>query len=172
MAALATRYKDKPGVLYSLQVEPHGQHSWDELLPRWVSMTDAIRAAHPKALVFVPGTQWARYVHWARAQPVPRPNVVYTTHPYDEWATIQPSYQLDAVKAVYPLLIGEFGTGTSMSHQTVLNLLAWTDTNKVSWAAWSFDDEATPVLLTERVNFTPTDPYGLEVRNRLRMGAP
>ena len=54
LAILADRYKDEPAVLYSLMEEPHGGVTWEELLPLYTSMTDAIRVNNPRALISAP----------------------------------------------------------------------------------------------------------------------
>ena len=166
MASLADRYGDEPAVLYGLQVEPHDV-SWSELSPRFVSMIDAIRANNPVALVFVPGTGWGRYTHHALESPIERDNLVYKTHPYDRWRTIQDEYRLAEVAASYPVILGEFGSGSSMDLFDVKALLDFAEAQGIGWAAWLFHEIGCPCLLEKAITFEPS-PFGEEVRARLQ----
>ncbi|MBI1971348.1 MAG: cellulase family glycosylhydrolase [Candidatus Wildermuthbacteria bacterium] len=166
LATLALRYKSEPAVLYGLQVEP-SRVSWAELKPRFISMIDAIRANNSRALIAVPGTQWSRYVHHQVENPIDRENLIFKSHPYDSWDTIQKEYRFDEMlNAGYPLLLGEFGAGSQMSLGNVENLLEYANTKGISWAAWMFSDEACPCLLADRTTFEPT-PYGALIKTFL-----
>ena len=55
---------------------------------------------------------------------MPRSNIVYKTHTYDPWSVIQSDYRLDEVAQLYPILIGEFGTGAVMT-QSDVDSLPW-----------------------------------------------
>ncbi|MCI0437650.1 MAG: cellulase family glycosylhydrolase [Chloroflexi bacterium] len=165
MAKLAERYKNEPAVLYGLQVEPHDV-TWGALKPRFTSMIDEIRAKNPRALIAVPGTEFGRTIRHALNDPIERPHLVYKTHPYDTWDTIQSQYQLSAVAARYPVLIGEFGPGAQMSFNDVLTLLEFAETQGISWIGWLFHEEGCPCMLSDAATFTPTD-YGTLVANLL-----
>ncbi len=181
LAALAARYSSNSNVLYGLLVEPDNAPegeaaSWSELKPMFTDMVDAIRANNPNSLIFVPGTFWGRYVAHALTDPIERPNLVYKSHPYDPWTTIQthPDYRLDEVAAQYPLLLGEFGTGNMMSQSDVDNLLDWAESAGVSWTAWMFNTVGPPTLLepnTDPYDFIPSAPYGQSVKARLQAAA-
>ena len=174
IATLAARYSGNSNVLYGLQVEPDNHHDakWiQDLLPRFTSMVDAIRAENPNSLIFVPGTHWGRYIHHAIDNPVPRPNLVYKTHPYDSWGAIQNNYHLDDLNEIYPVFLGEFGTGAYMNQSDVDNLLDWAEEKDISWTAWLFNNEGPPTLLdpnTNRMDFIPSVPYGESVKARLQ----
>jgi PKD repeat protein len=168
MARLGDRYKDEPAVIYGLQVEPHDV-GWSTLLPRFTTMVDAIRDNHPDALIAVPGTQYSRFIHHALTSPVPRENLIYKTHPYDSWTSIQNNYQLDEVAESYPVLLGEFGPGSFMNLNDVDLLLDYADDAGLSWAAWLFQTVGCPCLLTSTSTFATTG-YGDVVKDRLQAG--
>ena len=166
MASLADRYGDEPAVLYGLQVEPHDV-SWSQLSPRFASTIDAIRANNPRALVFVPGTDWSRQIDHALEAPIERDNLVYKTHPYDRWGTIQDEYRLAEVAALYPVVLGEFGSGSSMDLSDVKALLDFAETQGIGWAGWLFHETGCPCMLEKATTFEPS-PFGEEVRARLQ----
>ncbi len=179
MAALAARYANEPAVLYGLQVEPSQPGSiyenlsqqafWDQVLkPRFDTMVAAIHSNNPNALITVPGTQWSRKIHWALTNPVVGENLVYKTHPYDTWNSIQSSYRLDEVAAIYPVMLGEFGPGAFMSMSDVNSLLDFAEQHGMSWVAWLFHQNGCPCLVSEATNFTPSSPYGEEIKARLQ----
>ena len=167
MASLAARYAAEPSVLYGLQAEPHDV-TWSQLKPRFISMIDAIRVQNPRALIVVPGTQWGRYVHWALTDPIPRGGLIYKVHYYDSFDIADSLYRLSEVAARYPLLLGEFGTGSRMEMSDVKQLLDLAEARGISWAAWLFHDRACPCLLSNAEDFSAT-PFGAEVRRRLQI---
>ncbi|GEM_PF-1856562 len=169
LAALAKRYANEPAVLYGLQVEPHDT-SWSVLKPRFTSMIDAVQANNPKAVVAVPGTQWGRYIHYALTDPIARPNLIYKSHTYDTWPTITGTYKLPEVAAKYPVLLGEFGTGSFTSQADVDLLLNMAELNGISWAAWLFQNKACPCLLTDTSTWAET-AYGTGIKTRLQAAA-
>lgn len=170
LAKLAARYKNKSNVMYQVQVEPSGV-TWAQLLPRFNSMVTAIRqASYPnKPLILIPGTNWARDTHWAITNPVTADsgiNIVYTSHPYDPSSYFQ-QYFIDTYNANLPVIITEFGSGTMMSMTDVNTLLSVTRQRNIGWTAWVFDSDGPPVLLKDRTTMTPTDPYGVAVKNEM-----
>lgn len=162
---LATRYSNESSVLYSLQVEPHDV-TWSQLKPRFTSMIDSIRTKNSKAIVIVPGTQWSRYIHWSLTDPIDRPNLIYKTHPYDSWTSIQNKYQLDRISSKFPILLGEFGTGSMMTQSDVDNLLNYSEQKGISWQAWLMNKAGCPCLITDNNTLTTT-PYGEKIKQRL-----
>ncbi len=170
LAALAARYAGEPAVLYALQMEPHDV-TWGELKPRFTSMVDAIRAKNPRALIAVPGTQWSRYIHYALTNPVPRPNLIYKSNPWDYWEDIESDYQLPEVAERFPVLLGEFGAGSMMRLRDVRLLLDLAEEHGMSWAGWIFHTKMCPCMLTNAETFDVT-PYGAEVKARLQAAAP
>jgi hypothetical protein len=167
MKALALRYANEPAVLYGLQVEALGT-SWSVLKPRFITMIDAIRSVNPRSLIFVPGTQWSRYIYWSIDSPIDRPNLVWKTHPYDSWSAIQNSYRLDQVSAQFPVLVGEFGPGSYMNMSDVLNLLNYAESKGMSWTGWLFQSAGCPCMFSSVSPNFVTNTYGEEIKNRLQ----
>jgi hypothetical protein len=56
--SIAERYKDEPAVLYDIHNEAHDT-SWPAWRARAIQIIEAIRAVHPRALIFVSGLDWA-----------------------------------------------------------------------------------------------------------------
>ena len=172
LAALAKRYGARTHVMYALQVEPHDV-TWAQVQPRFVAMVDAIRtaAAPYKPIVLVPGIDWSRDLSGAIVQPVPRENIVYKTHPYNDSSLFQRQF-LDTLESGKPVFIGEFGPvpRDDMHMDDVEALLALADERKLSWAAWVFDFQGGPALVTDNTTWNPTAPYGTSVHQRMGGG--
>lgn len=174
LARLASRYGHHEHVMYALQVEPHDV-TWQEVQPRFVEMVDAVRAAAApgRPLIFVPGVQWGRDVSGAVALPVQRPGIVYKTHPYNQADKFHEQF-VRTYEAGLPVFIGEFGLlpehGMSMSD--VSALLAVAAELQLGWAAWAFDYQGNPELVTDNRTFRPTHPYGTAVKKAMGEGAP
>jgi hypothetical protein len=167
---LAQRYRGKPSVMYALQVEPHDV-TWSQVQPRFVELVDAIRAASSpyKPIVLVPGVDWSRDVGGAITDPVPRENVVYKTHPYNDQSRFQEQF-IDAYDAGLPVFVGEFGylPDGGMFMSDVNALLTVARQRNLGWAAWILDDgTGTTALVANRSTFDPTEPYGVAIRNEM-----
>lgn len=169
LAVLAKRYSARSHVMYALQVEPHDV-TWAQVQPRFVAMVDAIRAAASphKPIVMVPGVGWGRDVSGAITQPVPRENIVYKTHPYNDSNLFQQQF-LNTLDAGKPVFIGEFGymPEHQMNMDDVEALMALADRRRISWAAWAFDFQGGPALVTDNVTWAPTAPYGASVQRSM-----
>lgn len=171
-AVIAGRYSDEPAVLYVLGSEPR-QISWTNLKPRLETMLDALRANHPRALAFLPGTEWSRYVFHVLDDPIDRQNFAIQVSTFDTWEIVQSGdggffkpLRLDEVAAVYPLLVGGFGvspaniSGSNWMREVeeLRNFSGFLEENGVSWTAWLFNDSGCPCLLEKPwQDFTPTD---------------
>ena len=180
LATLAARYNGRSHVIYALQVEPHDddEHGiptpWATLHPLFESMVDSIRsAADPshEPLVMIPGTNWSRDLSDAIDDPVDRTSVVYKTHPYGEMPSCAASSQFQgwfgkAHDAGLPVFVGEFGfvttDGVCMTMSDVNDLLTFTRTRNIGWAAWILDFQATPLM--NEADLSPTTPYGTTVQ--------
>ncbi len=171
LVTLAQRYKDRPNVIFGLQVEPH-HTDWEELLPLYNSMVTAIREATAprRHLIMVPGTVWSRDTSWAVTQPVTADggiNIVYKSHPYEKDTQLFRRDFMQTHEAGLPVFVGEFGVAQEMTLQHVDELLSLTQDNAISWAAWIFDYDSPSSLLTGRNNLTPTTGYGEHVKNAM-----
>jgi hypothetical protein len=169
IAKLAERYKNNSTVIFGLQVEPHDV-TWSELKPRFTSMIDAIRENNPRALIVVPGTEYGRMIYYALTDPIERDNLVYKTHPYDSWATIESQYRLREVADKYPVLIGEFGPGSQMNLVDTQLLLQFAESRGISWVGWLFHDTGCPCMLSDTNTFAPT-PFGTLIKSNLQEAA-
>ena len=72
------------------------------------------------------------------------------------------------------MLVTEFGTGGQMSQSDVETLMSTLNSGgrHIGWTSWLFDNEGCPCLLAgTRTNFTPSDPYGVSVRDRIQAEA-
>ncbi|MCH8062440.1 MAG: cellulase family glycosylhydrolase [Chloroflexi bacterium] len=166
LTRMAARYANHPGVIYGVQGEPFGI-DWVELATLYTDMIDSVRAVHPKSLISVPGTQYGRYLRGVLDRPILRDNVFYTSHPYDDWETIQREYLLGDISAAYPIVLGEFGIGGAMPLTDDMEaLLDYSEQNGIGWIAWQFSDEACPCLLDNRDSFTPSE-WGKLVKRRM-----
>jgi hypothetical protein len=169
LVKLAQRYRGRPSVMYALQVEPHDV-TWNQLQPRYVQMVDAIRAAASpdKPIIMIPGTDWSRDVSEAITNPVPRENVVYKTHPYNNSNQFQHQF-IDAYEAGLPVFVGEFGpVQGAMTMADVNALLTTAHQRNIGWAAWILDDQTgSTALVTGSSTAGPTSPYGVSVKNEM-----
>jgi hypothetical protein len=170
LVTLAQRYRGKPNVMYALQVEPHDV-TWEQVQPRYVQMVDAIQAVSSpyKPIILVPGVNWSRDVSGAITHPVPRENVVYKSHPYNNQSQFQHEF-LDAYDAGLPVFIGEFGyeLNAPMYMSDVNALLSVTRQRHIGWTAWILDaGTGSTALVTNNTTFEPTAPYGVAVQNEM-----
>ena len=166
MGILANRYVGQEGLLWGAAVEPH-DISWATLRPQLEKMVDVIRLHIPDAVVFCPGTQWARYVHWALNDPVQRDNVVYKVDFYGSFADADGSYKLAATAETYPVIMGEFGAGGQTSLEDTKKLLDYWEAHGMGYCAWSFSDEGSPRLLRSKTTFEPST-FGALLKPKLQ----
>jgi hypothetical protein len=176
LVTLAQRYKNRPNVIFSLQVEPHDtdedETTWEELLPLYNSMVTAIREATAprRHLIMVPGANWSRDTSWAVTQPVTADggiNIIYKSHPYEKDIQLFRRDFMQTHEAGLPVFVGEFGVAQQMTLQHVDELLPLMQDNAISWAAWILDFDGDSTLLTNRNNLTPTIGYGEHVKNAM-----
>lgn len=175
LVQLAQRYRGKPSVMYALQVEPHDV-TWSQVQPRYVQLVDAIQTASSpyKPIILVPGIDWSRDVSGAITNPVPRENVVYKSHPYNNQGQFQHQF-IDAYDAGLPVFIGEFGylPDGGMLMSDVNALLTVARQRNLGWTAWILDDETgNTALVTNRSTFDPTSPYGVAIKNEMTTTPP
>lgn len=182
LAILAGRYSNEPAVLYVLGSEPRNM-PWAELKPRLTSMIDAVRVNHPQPLVFVPGTEWSRYVFQHFEDPIERENIAFQVNTFDTWELVQfgnggyfQPLRLDEIAAEYPVLIGGFGVfkdqpadstwmNTTEDLQAFINMI---EANDISWTAWLFQDSGCPCLLEKPWQaFEPTE-WGAIIRDLMQ----
>ncbi|MCZ2157076.1 MAG: glycoside hydrolase family 5 protein [Bryobacterales bacterium] len=156
---VASRYRERPCVLFDLFNEPHDRLRGDEiplahpdgsryLLPwrrrvyarNWrpwaLRLIDCIREVHPESLIFVSGVNWG---YDLRGMELERENLVYSTHVYRErrpdWETA-----FGRMAENVPVFAGEFG-GRDDDLEWGRELLGYLDEKGLGWAAWSWRDE-------------------------------
>jgi endoglucanase len=165
-AMLAARYRGNPAVLFDIHNEAHDV-SWAEWRSRASEIIEAIRAVHPEALVFVSGLDWAYDLRGWEEEPLPYPNVVYSTHPYpfkaEPWAWDK--YFGNAARNL-PVFAGEFG-GRTEHLEWGRQLIDYLTARGIGWTAWSWVDNP---HLTREDRRTPTE-FGLLVKDALAMHA-
>lgn len=175
---LATRYRDEPAVLYDIFNEPHDclpddpypliredgslypmtqrRVTMAEWKPWAVRLVDAIRSAHPDALVFVSGVNWG---YDLRGMPLDRPNLVYSTHVYRNKGTNWHE-AFGSLASSVPVFAGEWG-GRAEDGDWGQRLAGYFDQLQMGWTAWSWSNE--PFLIAR---YVPTG-FGEVVRQRL-----
>lgn len=196
LSRLARRYKNSAAALYALHGEPHqaGKNSLGEHLETWLSwkpifesMIRAIYAENPRALIAVPGTGLSRYVFHALEHPIEGTNLIYKSHPWNKWETIQSGdsfyfdFRLGEVAAIYPVILGSFGVGFFQRQgeittvEDIRNLLNFAEQHGISWSAWLFHDKGcqgpgTCLLQYPWEEFDPTE-YGQDIKRRTQQAA-
>ena len=166
MGLLAQRYIGQHGLLWGAAVEPH-DITWPALRPQIEKVIDRIRTFIPDAVVFCPGTQWSRYIHWCLTDPVQRDNVVYRVDYYDPFSAVDTNYKLAEVAQKYPVFLGEFGAGGQTSIEDTTKLLDYCELHGIGWCAWNFSDEGSPRLLRSKTTFEP-NTFGTLLKPRLQ----
>lgn len=156
---LADRYRSEPAVLFDLYNEPHDCSAADWV--HWAKLLlHTIRDAHPSALCFVSGIDWA---YDLRGVPFDAPNVVYSTHVYPG-KTMLWSRAFGYLSGDVPLFAGEWG-GTAGHLEWGRRAAAYFRELGMGWTAWSWSDH--PHLVKAGA---PTE-FGELVRAELR-GSP
>lgn len=152
---LAERYREEPAVLYDIFNEPHDplpddphpvlDPSGSEIPGRRVSaavwsewaetLTGTIREAHPRAAVFVSGTNWGYDLSGIT---VNAEGVVLSTHIY---RGKQPSWEraFGTIAASRPVFAAEWG-GEDDDVAWGRNLAEYLRSIGIGWTAWSWRD--------------------------------
>jgi endoglucanase len=152
---LASRYADRPEVLYDLYTEPHDTtpmiwNQWAQLL------ADTVWQDNPRGMVFVSGVGWGFDL---RKVAIEGHNVVYSTHVYKKWGDDWDG-AFGERSRTDPVFAGEWGcwNGELEWGRSVLDYFA---AHGLGWAAWSWSDR--PHLMSEG---EPTD-WGKLVKTEL-----
>lgn len=181
-AEVATRYGDRPNVIYETYNEPLNTHGWAEVVkPFHMTVIPAIRAIDPDNLIIAGTPSWSQDVDVAAADPLPYPNVAYTLHFYA--GTHRQELRDKAQKALdlgAALFVTEWGTSEASGNGILDDeetRLWWTfmEENGLSHLNWSIidKDETSAALLPGAAarGGWPDDaisPSGLLVRRMLR----
>jgi endoglucanase len=145
-AAMATKYKDCPNVIYELFNEPQ-QQPWAEIKAYAEEVIKTIRAIDPYGIILVGSPQWDQAVNLPAADPIKAyDNIMYTLHFYaathKQWLRDRAT---DALKNI-PIFVSECAgmeaSGDGPVDQAEWETwLKWMNNNKISWAAWSLSDK-------------------------------
>ncbi len=190
---MATKYKDKPNVIYEIYNEPTIQ-TWTSLKPYMQNVTNAIRAVDDKNLIVIGTPSWSKDVNIATADPITGVNLLYALHFYANAVDHRAPLRAKATTALNngkALFVTEFGTcnsnggasnGVNDNSHNATETDAWLDflyQNKTSWANWSISkkDEAASALKSSAStagNWNPDadlTPSGKYIREKLRAAA-
>lgn len=162
---VAKRYANDSHVLYDLLAEPRDvenhiiRESYQELIPQ-------LREVNPNSLIFVTGSDWGREINSYLDNPLPFPNIVYRTNPYNKTGEFEGLF--GEIAKELPVFIGEFGTEDklTMQEQDIQDLLGYADLLQIGWTAWHYSSTGCPCLLTDNNTFTPSQ-YGQIVESAL-----
>jgi endoglucanase len=144
---MATRYGDKPNVIFEIFNEPLGGAQWADVKRYAEQVLTVIRPKAPKSLVIVGSPTWSQDVDIAANDPISDSNVAYTLHFYA--ATHKASLRAKATTAMnkgLALFVTEWGTPDASGSGTVdlAESRIWLDflnANKISWCNWSLFDK-------------------------------
>ncbi len=171
---MATKYGDKPNVLYEVFNEPdHGSETdssalwetWSDLKPHHEVMRDTIRAIDSDNVIIFGTPSWDQDVDAAAANPLSGSNQMYTFHFYacDHTRAYFQAKVDGALSLGLPLFVTEWGAATADGVTTDSSCITeaggwhdWMDAHSISWAAWKFDNcaDATCFFVDDAV---PTD---------------
>ncbi len=144
---IATKYGDKPNVIYEIYNEPM-QISWkDDVKPYSEEVIKAIREIDHDNLIIVGTTTWSQDVDIASNDPLNFNNLVYSLHFYA--SSHKQDLRDKAVAALnngVALFVSEFGTTeyTGDGFIDEAEVEAWfkfMEANKISWCNWSIGDK-------------------------------
>ncbi|MDR2693546.1 MAG: cellulase family glycosylhydrolase [Chitinispirillales bacterium] len=147
--AMATKYKDKPNIIYEIFNEPINQ-TWAQIKSYAETIVPAIRAIDNKNIILIGTRDYSKHVEDAVSSPVSGTNLAYVAHFYaaqeghgDEIRTMI-KQALNGGKAVF---ITEFGTceadGNGRVDTAATNTwFNFLDANQISWANWSVSDKS------------------------------
>jgi aryl-phospho-beta-D-glucosidase BglC (GH1 family) len=166
---VATRYANRPGVMFELYNEPHDV-SWSCWLSGGCQVTastggspwsgppsyravgmqtlyDTVRATGAGNLVLVSGLDWAYDLSGVSAgYALSAQNLVYVTHVYVRWHSTTSDWDphFGALAARYPVAATELGS-TDCSSDRTQSLLQYLDApggrtaNRISWTIWGWN---------------------------------
>lgn len=174
--AIAQRYADNSTVaFYELFNEPtitgdrFGNMTWSQWKETLEEMIQAIREYDQETIVLAAGFDWAYDLTPVRDNPLEADNIAYVSHPYPQkrdqpW---EPKWEAEwgFVSETYPVFLTEVGfclENEKGAHIPVISteeygraLTAYAEKKGISWVAWVFDVDWSPMLISDW-EFTPT----------------
>lgn len=148
--------------------------------PGMQALVEAIRATGAKNVIIAGGLSWAYDLSGVvngYALDDPSGNgIMYATHVYNWKKNWQKAF-LDAAE-LYPIFVGELGADIKKMHfipeadqedpyTWVPDMLGIIQERRLNWTGWSFHTWATPVLLSDWANYTPSPFWGAFVKRAL-----
>ena len=173
---IAFRYRNEPAVaFYELYNEPtisgkrFGDMTWDQLKKLYLDMLTIIRAYDHNTICLIAGFNWAYDLMQVKNSPLVAANIAYVSHPYPQkreqpW---EEKWEQDwgFVADNYPVILTEIGfclEDERGAHIPVMSteeygkaLTSYAEKKGISWVAWVFDAEWSPMLIWDW-DFTPT----------------
>jgi aryl-phospho-beta-D-glucosidase BglC (GH1 family) len=145
---MATRYGNRPNVIYEIANEPNGYANWnDHIRPYAVDVINAIRQIDPDNVVLVGTGTWSQDIHQAADNPLQDPNVMYTLHFYAGTHGQELRDRIDyARNKGAAIFVSEWGasqaSGGGGAHANETS--AWIhflNQRAISWVNWSLSDK-------------------------------
>lgn len=173
---IAARYRGLPAVaFYEIFNEPTtfngklGEARWDEWKRLNEEVIGVIYAHDTEVIPLVAGFDWAYSLEPVGVAPIEQPGIGYVSHPYPQ--KVKPPFEakwehdFGFVADHYPVFVTEFGfagEGEPGAHEPVVSsngyperILAYLAGKEISWAAWCFDPDWGPQLVSDW-NYAPT----------------
>ena len=144
---VASRYKNKPNVIYEICNEPNGGTSWKQIRSYANAVIPVIRKQSPKSIVLVGTPTWSQEVDKAAENPLKFKNVMYVCHFYagthTGWLRDRIS---DAMAKGAPIFVTEWGMsdasgGGGVYKTEAKRWMKFLKKKKISWCAWSLCDK-------------------------------
>ncbi len=148
--------------------------------PGMQALVEAIRTTGAKNVIIAGGLQWAYdlsgIVNGYALEDPSGNGIMYATHVYNWKRNWQKAF-LDAAE-LHPIFIGELGADVKKMHfipeadqedpyTWVPDMLGMIQDHRLNWTGWSFHTWATPVLLSDWANYTPSPFWGAFVKRAL-----
>ncbi|MBQ9562566.1 MAG: glycoside hydrolase family 5 protein [Lachnospiraceae bacterium] len=144
--AMASAYRDEPGVLYEICNEPN-RVRWDEIQQYAYAIVPVIRQYAPDAVILVGTPDYSSGIAEAAASPLPMENLLYSYHFYagekDQYLRLK-----QAVDDHFPVFVSEWGIGRKRDESLALSegrdFVNYLNEKKISWCAWSLCNKEEP----------------------------
>jgi len=148
--------------------------------PGMQALVEAIRATGAKNVIIAGGLQWAYdlsgIVNGYALEDPSGNGIMYATHVYNWKKNWQKAF-LDAAD-LHPVFVGELGADVKKMHfipekaqedpyTWVPDMLGIIQERRLNWTGWSFHTWATPVLLSDWANYTPSPFWGAFAKRAL-----
>jgi len=146
--AMANAHKDRKNVIYELCNEPNGV-TWQRIKDYAENVIPVIRSIDPDAVIIVGTPNYSQLGNDVVNNPILEPNIMYVFHFY---AGTHPTSMLTNYISSLPIFVSEWGVSDSSGDggdnypRAVQYMDIMSGSNaanvKLSWAAWSFSDDA------------------------------